>query len=186
MRCRYFVSRLRGKHCFYEENNFVYEAKCNITVKRCGACERISIPRLRDKSVNYFHGTQTYFKAVARTCMFRDTRVSSLNILHFSVSSKKLLKTFTSIFKFSFFLRFLLIKKERKKKKSNLSFKTKRKFKMGERIYLLKKKGKGEGKKGEEKEGREKESRLFYARIHGRPTMTVPENSLGRFVALNT
>lgn len=164
MRCRYFVSRLRGKHCFYEENNFVYEAKCNITVKRCGACERISIPRLRDKSVNYFHGTQTYFKAVARTCMFRDTRVLSLNILHFSVSSKKLLKTFTSIFKFSFFLRFLLIKKERKKKKSNLSFKTKRKFKMGERIiYLLKKKGKGEGKKGKRKR-EERRNRDYFTR----------------------
>lgn len=66
---------------FYEENNFVYVAKCNI--KRCGACERISIPRLRDKSVNYFHGTQTYFKAVARTCMFRKTHLS-LNILHVS------------------------------------------------------------------------------------------------------
>lgn len=92
---------------FYEENNFVYVAKCNI--KRCGACERISIPRLRDKSVNYFHGTQTYFKAVARTCMFRKTHLS-LNILH--VSLKK-----STNFYFNFKISFLKSSPNRKKKR---------------------------------------------------------------------
>lgn len=98
---------------FYEENNFVYVAKCNI--KRCGACERISIPRLRDKSVNYFHGTQTYFKAVARTCMFRKTHLLL-----------KKSKNFYFNFQISFLKSSPNRKKKRKKNRIKFSIKTKR------------------------------------------------------------
>lgn len=126
----------------------------------------------------------------------------SLIIKHFTrfhVSLKKS-KNFYFNFQISFLKSSPNRKKKRKKNRIKFSIKTKRNIpQIGETFEyplesvpsLLKKKEKErerEKKEGDEKEGREceKESRLFYARIHGRPTMTVPENSPGRFVALNT